>query len=67
MIDVNEILNGPKKEKQRKDKDFFDMNKIFPKKEKTEEIIPKEKEQKIIVNNYYYQVPNMQKDRKSVV
>jgi len=66
MIDVNEILNGPKKgKKQSKSKsNLFDMNRMFPK-AKTDIGLPKEikselketPKEKVIIHNHYYQMP----------
>lgn len=58
MIDVNEILNGPKKD-TKKQKNIFDIDKILPKQKETKiGSIPKEnKEQKVEIHNHYYQMP----------
>jgi len=70
MLDPNEILHG-KKDKSKKDKGIFDMDRILPKKKgsvqetnKKEKVNPEKlvKEARksgknVIINNYYYQSP----------
>lgn len=77
MIDINEILNGPKKGKKAKPrKDFFNMDNMFPKVPKVseEKVFNPQKEQipripnakNVIIHNHYHGVQGMQRPYSGV-